>query len=179
MAPTKIAATRLIIISCSGFHLSMVRGAWIENCESPWRQARDNSRGPRLPQRNSPRSPRLPQRYSEDASLTVLLGSQPLEIIRSNRQSRDWSCYQNADYGDQPSELLSRHERQSAACCRYIHRPSHYAGWAVAVPRRLGAWCAAWLFLDWTFHRPCWRFVVCVGLVLSRPPKPAIRNWRH
>jgi hypothetical protein len=30
----------------------------------------------------------------------VLFRSQALEIIRSDSQSQDWSCYQNADCGD-------------------------------------------------------------------------------
>jgi hypothetical protein len=49
------------------------------------------------------------------------------------------------------SELLSGNERQITACRRYIHSPSDYAGWAVAMFGRFGTRRAAWLFLDWAF----------------------------
>ena len=51
--------------------------------------------------RGLPPFPTASLRYSKGASVDVLFRSQPLEIIRSSRQSRDWSCYQNADCGDQ------------------------------------------------------------------------------
>jgi hypothetical protein len=43
-----------------------------------------------------------------------------------------------------------------------------YADWAVAVFGWLGARRVGRHFRDWAFRRRCWRFVVCLGLVLSR-----------
>jgi hypothetical protein len=98
-------------------------------------------------------------------SLTVLFWPQALEIIPSKSPVTGLVLLLKADYGDQPSELVSGNERQIAACRRYIHSPSRYAGWAVAVFGWLGARRAERHFLDWAFRRPRWRAVVYLGLV--------------
>jgi hypothetical protein len=102
----------------------------------------------------------------------VLFRSQPLEIVRSKIASHGTGLATKTQIVAISSELVSGNERQIAACRRNIHSPSHYAGWAVAVFGRLGAWQAEWPFLDWTFRRCCWRLVVCLGLVLSRRSHP-------
>jgi hypothetical protein len=62
-------------LTLSHQHSDVGMWRWAKNCESPWRRARNNSKGPRAA-RNSPRPHGYPKSYCKGASLAVLLWQQ-------------------------------------------------------------------------------------------------------